>query len=305
MKNKNSVLVVSNDSFTRELIRGALQLEGLEAIMCEDEQEAVESVEVPRLEIPIKLAVLEAFLPKEDGLHIVQRLQEIESAKSIPILMLLEKAGKGDFAGTRLNADAYVQKPFTGNEVHAAIHSMVKHHRDHVAPHPVTGIFGHPYVEQEVHNRLAKGEPFTLVCIDINHFKPFNDHYGIDKGNEVLLLTAKLVRDCLADLKSKTFEPAVAHVGGDDFFVILASAEADVFRQSLREKFKAKVAQFYSPADRDKGIFFGQDRENKQSVFPFMSLSMAVVPVSVEKFTHYGNLIAQANDLLRQAKISI
>src|SRR5438067_11425656 len=89
---KTQILVASDDAQIRQMARDAAQAEGLEALLCGDGEEAVESARrsTPG---PLKLVVLEAFLPKLDGFEVVKRLQESPQTRELPVLMLIGQKG--------------------------------------------------------------------------------------------------------------------------------------------------------------------------------------------------------------------
>jgi CBS domain-containing protein len=60
---------------------------------------------------------------------------------------------------------------------------------------PLTGLPGNIAVEQE-HYRCAKNDkPFSIIFVDLDNFKSYNDKYGFEKGDSVLLYTANLLKD--------------------------------------------------------------------------------------------------------------
>jgi diguanylate cyclase (GGDEF)-like protein len=308
-----SVLVVSEDPKIRELARTAIADEGLEPILCGDGDEAMESAR--NQEKPIKLVALESFLPKKDGFEVVSNLQESAQTKEIPILMFIGPGKASSQASTevqnlsakiRLHADNYLQKPFDQKEIKGIVHSMVKYYRAHGSPHPITGLPGHPQIEQEVFNRLSRGETFVMLCMDINHFRPFNDHYGTEKGNEIIRTVHQITQKAIRTVASGAGEsaPFLAHVDGDDFVLLISEGPVDEVRKFLQDQFQAEITKFYSESEIHMGFFIGKSREEqKQQIFPLMSLSTVGLSVSLEKFVHYGQLVSQANDLMRQAKV--
>lgn len=65
-------------------------------------------------------------------------------------------------------------------------------------------------------------EPLALIMGDIDHFKPYNDHYGHQQGDECLSDVAKIV-----DAAVKRPMDTTARYGGEEFAVILPNIEAD------------------------------------------------------------------------------
>ncbi len=313
MTSKVSILIASDDPRVRDMTRVAAESEGAEAILCGDGQEFFDSAKNQKVEKNnIRLLVLEAFLPKIDGFEVVNRLQEFESTKNIPVLMFIGSNASDAFQSgaidvkhrskIRLRADNYLEKPFEQKEIQSAIHSMIKHYRGHAAPHPVTGLPGHPQIEQEVFSRFTKGETFSVICCDVNYFRPFNDHCGTDKGNEVLKAVAEVTQDILKAVKTEP-APFFGQVGGDDFVVIVENEKAEHVRNALRQSIQAELLKFYSKQDQENGFFKGMGRDKKEQVFPLMNFSMVVLKASMEKYRHYGQIVSEANGLLHQAKI--
>jgi len=301
-----SVLAASSDPKILDMAKAALADEVLAAVLCGDGEEALESVRGNKIQPPLRLIVLEACLPKSDGFEVVRKMSEDAELGKVPCLMLVDpkQSPSARKASVRLGADDYLQKPFETEELRAKIHSMTKHFRAHGAPHPVTGLPGHPELEQHVLARLAKSEAFELVCFDINHFRPFNDHYGSEKGDEVIRMVVTLIRGVLkgAGIPSDE-EGALNHIDGDDFIIAAPLGRSGKIRAGLREKFQSDVQKFYSKEEIRKGFIFQKDRENKDQIFPLMQLSTAVLGVSKEKFSHYGQLVAEVNEALHQSKV--
>jgi diguanylate cyclase (GGDEF)-like protein len=66
-----------------------------------------------------------------------------------------------------------------------------------------------------------RGDPLSVLMIDLDRFKQVNDHYGHDAGDRVLCALADCMRDVLRA------EDVYGRIGGDEFMVILAGADAD------------------------------------------------------------------------------
>ncbi len=65
---------------------------------------------------------------------------------------------------------------------------------------PLTGLPGNIVIEQEIEMRLRDGIPFALVYADLDNFKAYNDLYGFKKGDQIILLLARILRCVLKNM---------------------------------------------------------------------------------------------------------
>ena len=83
----------------------------------------------------------------------------------------------------------------------------------------LTGALDRGRLEREGRNRVAaaalSGRPLTLLILDIDHFKSFNDRFGHTAGDVVLLRIARIV------MRTVGVEDAVFRFGGEEFVVIV------------------------------------------------------------------------------------
>ncbi len=102
----------------------------------------------------------------------------------------------------------------------------------------LTGIANrrHFDVAMEKEHRRAKrgGTPLSLLMIDIDHFKPYNDHYGHQKGDQCLIQVAT----ALAGLLKRPCD-LMARYGGEEFAMILPDtdpAQAWLMAEAIRAR---------------------------------------------------------------------
>ena len=94
--------------------------------------------------------------------------------------------------------------------------------RSHAFTDPLTGLFNVRYLTQYVEERCkpmsGQPEPFALLCLDLDSFKPINDNFGHQKGDKVL-------RDLSALFQENIREGDIAaRYGGDEFLIVLHGA---------------------------------------------------------------------------------
>jgi len=100
-------------------------------------------------------------------------------------------------------------------------------------------------VEAEIARAKQGGAPFSLLALDLDHFKLINDSYGHQVGDEVL---RGFVQKCLDTIRPYD---GVARVGGEEFMVLLPRAAIDAAR-SIAERVRGAVATevFYTVTGR-------------------------------------------------------
>jgi diguanylate cyclase (GGDEF)-like protein/PAS domain S-box-containing protein len=105
---------------------------------------------------------------------------------------------------------------------------------------PLTGLYNRRYLEEmlerEIRRAVRAEQPLGILMLDLDHFKSFNDTYGHDAGDAVLRETATFVT------KSIRVEDIVCRFGGEEFVVILPTADLDAAR-SRGERIRAKVKE--------------------------------------------------------------
>jgi diguanylate cyclase (GGDEF)-like protein len=96
--------------------------------------------------------------------------------------------------------------------------------------------FFDPYLEQELEAARRDQQPLSLVMIDIDHFKDFNDTYGHPAGDEALRTFARVVGSSIRA------SDVAARYGGEEFIIALRHAGADE-AALLAEKIRLAVEQ--------------------------------------------------------------
>ncbi len=88
----------------------------------------------------------------------------------------------------------------------------------------VTGLLNHrgmnERIRQEVSRSQRTGRPYSLVMMDLDHFKLFNDTYGHAVGDRILLEVSQIVAGAVRQ------SDVVARYGGDEFLALLPDVDA-------------------------------------------------------------------------------
>ena len=90
---------------------------------------------------------------------------------------------------------------------------------------PLTSLFNRRYLDEtlprEIHRALREEEPLAVVMIDLDHFKRFNDQWGHEAGDIVLLGVAEALLDGLRA------SDIACRYGGEELLVVMPGADAD------------------------------------------------------------------------------
>jgi diguanylate cyclase (GGDEF)-like protein len=134
------------------------------------------------------------------------------------------------------------------------------------------------------HARLARsGAELSLILLDIDHFKSYNDNYGHVMGDECLRQIARVIADCTA-------RPAdlAARYGGEEFACILPETDQSG-AVAIADKIRRGIMALVIP-------------HNGSSVAEYVTASLGVVTVKCTPDESVVDIVAQVDQLLYQAK---
>ena len=178
------------------------------------------------------LILLDVLMPEMDGFEVFRRLRMIESLVNIPVIFVTALEEEADESyGLRLGAADYITKPYNLEitQLRVKNHLAFKRQRDLLVTislsDGLTGISNRrrfdEFLELEWKRAVRSGTTLSLLLIDIDCFKQYNDAYGHVSGDECLRKIARALSETL----KRPFD-LVARYGGEEFGCILPETDA-------------------------------------------------------------------------------
>lgn len=164
---------------------------------------------------------------------------------------------------------------------------------------PLTGLPGNHLIKTEIVQRLEQNQLFAVLYFDLDNFKPFNDHFGFERGDQVIRFLATLLKDSVRIWDLRAF---VGHVGGDDFVVVCAPQNIKKLCEMVLKRFQEGVKEFHDAEAVKSGQYISVDRSGQPRAYGLLSVSIAVVTTINRSFESYGQMVSVASEVKKKAK---
>jgi len=243
--NKQKILIVDDSSENIELLNSMLQEEydvlfstsGKKALQIADESEP-------------DIILLDIVMPQMDGYEVILSLKDNPKTKNIPVIFLTAKTSKEDLLkGFKYGGVDYIIKPLCEEEIKARLKTHLDNRQlikqlesankklEQISlSDPLTGIANRRYFDQFLEQMFSitqrEHKPLSLLIIDVDLFKNYNDCYGHYAGDQCLQAIANTL-----DSFANRGGDLAARYGGEEFGMILAdtsSENAEQFASNCR-----------------------------------------------------------------------
>lgn len=231
------ILLVEDNKNTLSVLEEVLTVAGHRVLAASDGEEglALFAAEQP------DLLLLDVQLPGLDGYHIAQRIRADGGDAWIPIIFLSgEGSDEAINRGIEAGGDDYLVKPISQAVLLAKLHAMERIAKmrqrllklssqlteaneklQWIAQHDaLTGLANRrlfdEYLAQEWYRQRRHRHPLSLLLIDVDSFKAYNDYYGHQRGDDCLQKVATVLQQGV-----RRSSDLVARYGGEEFAVIL------------------------------------------------------------------------------------
>jgi diguanylate cyclase (GGDEF)-like protein len=242
--NRRSLILIVDDDITNIEVLNAVLEDDYEICFATSGEEAIKIA----LAVLPDLILLDVLMPGIDGYEVCRRLKEDYLIADVPIIFV---TGLGDqeaeTRGLLLGAIDYITKPILPVIVRARVrnHIELKRLRDGLAELAVTdaltGLSNRRRLEQSLMmetGRLARTADFlSVIMLDIDFFKQFNDTYGHPAGDRCIVMVGAALNRAVRRAADLT-----ARYGGEEFACVLPGMEheaAMVVARNIRDQVHA------------------------------------------------------------------
>ena len=254
------ILLVEDSATLRHAMCQYIREAGHEPLVAHSGEEALQLLE----DTAVDLIIMDVEMPGLDGFETTRLIREWLGEHWVPIMFLTGKSEDDSYReGIEAGGDDYLIKPISPVIIKAKIRAMVRiaEMRDQLnqlnaelaalsqLDSLTQTLNRRTFNEQAEHEWLLAQRhqsPTSVLMIDVDHFKLYNDHYGHPAGDECLKKVTQAMKSCLhrpSDL--------LGRYGGEEFIALLPntdSAGAERVAQCINQKVRAlQLGHKFSP----------------------------------------------------------
>ena len=240
LKDQDFILVVEDESNSRLLLKTYLTSDDYKVKLARSGEEALEIAAAH----PPSVIILDIILPGMNGYEVCKRLKHSIRTSFIPIILVTALRGNDErVQGIEAGADDFISKPFNRVELLTRIKSLLRIKalndaleqkieelekaktklRKLAVTDGLTGLYNYRAFRRQLHMEVQRSKrfnlPVSLLMMDIDHFKAYNDRFGHLNGDRVLKRFAQILHENIREVD------CLARYGGEEFALILPGTE--------------------------------------------------------------------------------
>ena len=236
-----------------------------------------------------------------DVIDLCDKIRKDEDNSITPIIVVSSNSDKNHrIKILKESVEYYIKKPVNPQYLYFTIKNLSRLLNINRRISPLTGLPGNVQIHAELKKRISNKEEFSVLYLDLDNFKAYNDVYGFLKGDEIIKFTADTIIRCIhSQISEGSF---VGHIGGDDFIAIVPILNCEELCKNIIANFDAEVTKFFTEEDSEKGYIEVAHRKGVIEQFPLTSISIGVVEADKGRFANMleiGEVGAQVKHLAK------
>jgi diguanylate cyclase (GGDEF)-like protein len=259
-----NILIADDEVAIRELVGEILEAEGHDITLAKDGEDALEKFNHSWHEIVFS----DIRMPKMSGIELLAAVKEINPNTQF-IIMTSHASIDNSIGALKQGAFDYILKPFEDLDVvtdaanraianlsgirrqqylvntltrqNEELDDLNKEFREMAIRDGLTGLFNHRYAQERLNEEFDRslrfGRELSVLFMDLDHFKFFNDAHGHQAGDDLLRILARLMTKAVRE------SDILARWGGEEFIVVApesgqqeACEVAERIRKSVAEQ---------------------------------------------------------------------
>lgn len=285
LQEKPTILIVEDSPENITVLGALLRLDYTVRVATNGEK----ALKIVESDNPPDLILLDVMMPGMDGYEVCRRLKANSHTQNIPVIFITAKCSEEDeVKGFEMGAVDYVTKPFNPVTIRVRVrtHVELKRCRDFLINTSyydgLTAIANRRRFDEyyaAIWSLSTRGSlpPLSLILIDIDNFKLFNDNYGHQEGDACLIRIAQRIS---TSIKRKT--DLFARYGGEEFICVLPGTNIES-AVMIAEEIRANILSLQIPhANSSTGSYLTVS-QGVATVFPTMELSPKVLIMAADE----------------------
>lgn len=259
-----------------------------------------EQIDITLKNIPFLIIINEDSIDR-DIASLCKQIRTDEDNQITPIIVVSSNTDKyHKLEVLEQSVEYYIKKPVDTEYLYYTIKNLDRLLKMNRRISPLTGLPGNVQIHAELKKRITNKEEFSVLYLDLDNFKAYNDVYGFLNGDEIIKFTAKTIMN---NINSNDCEDCfVGHIGGDDFVAMITGTDCEKICQNIIIEFDEGVKSYFTRTDLDKGYIEVPNRKGIIEQFPITSISIGVVVVDKGRFKNtleIGEVAAQVKHLAK------
>ena len=243
-----------------------------------------EQIDITLKNIPFLIIINEDSIDR-DITGLCKQIRTDEDNQITPIIVVSSNTDKyHKLEVLEQSVEYYIKKPVDTEYLYYTIKNLDRLLKMNRRISPLTGLPGNVQIHAELKKRITNKEEFSVLYLDLDNFKAYNDVYGFLKGDEIIKFTADTIMTSIHSLiPNNSF---IGHIGGDDFIAIVPTLNVDNICQLIIANFDEGVTKFFTEEDLEKGYIEVANRKGIIEQFSLTSISIGAVIADKDRFAN-------------------
>ena len=228
---QESVLIVDDEDQIRETLEKLLEAIGLKNSSVSSGSEALEVLKDGKYTFLLS----DMRMTGMDGLELIKKATE--EFPDLSIIAMTGYSGRYKYIDViDAGASDFIKKPFEADELDAKISRIIAERELRKELNwlsitdSLTGLYNqrqfYTRLQEEIIRAKRQKHPLSLIFLDLDHFKAYNDTYGHLAGDEVLRNVGNIINRSIRDGVDSGYR-----YGGDEFAIILIDSDLDIAKE--------------------------------------------------------------------------